>query len=108
MQKKPREGAAALTVRVHAVGDGVLDLQPHLVPPGEVKDDGPAGGGLLASFCGSDYGVAVTEQAYLQSPTGDCQVEVEDVGSVDGGCVDAPERVEVALLVGQDVWERNG
>lgn len=31
----------------------------------------------------------------------------EDVGAVDGGCVDAVS-VKVVLLVGKDVWERNG
>lgn len=107
VQEIPRERAAALAVGVHAIGDGVLHLQPHPVSPGEVEDDSLAGGGVVGSFRCSDHRVEVAEQADFKCSTGNRQVEAEDVGAVDGGCVDAHKWVEVPLPVGKDVWERN-
>lgn len=48
------------------------------------------------------------EEADFQNPTGNRQVEAEDVGAVDGGRVDPSDPVEVALPVGEDTWERDG
>lgn len=108
VQQVPRERAAALVVSENAISDGILHLQPHLIECFEVEDDCLAGRGLAGSLCCSDYRVAVEEQADLKSPEGDRQVVREDVGAVDGGSVDAGERVEVPLQVGEDMWESDG
>lgn len=107
VQQIPGERAGALTVGEHAVGCGVLHLQPHLVSHGEVEHNSLAGGGMVGCFCCFDYRVEVAEQTDLKRLEGDRQVEGEDVGAVDGGGVDAPDRVEVPLPVGKDVCERN-
>lgn len=64
-----------------------------------------AAGGLVHPFRHPDVGVEVPEEAHLEGPSGDGQVEAEDVGAVDGGRVDPPERVKVPLLVGEDMRE---
>lgn len=107
MEEIPGERAGALAVRVHAVGGGIFDLQPHSVAPAQVEADAVAGGGLVGRFRHPDKGVEVVEEADFENPAGNCQVEAEDVGAVDGGCVDPPGRVEVAVPVGEYTWERN-
>lgn len=64
-------------------------------------------GGLAGTFCCSDYRVEVAEQADLKRCTDDSQVVGENVGAIDGGRVHATEWVEVPLLVGNDLWEKN-
>lgn len=63
VQQIPRERASAFIISVHAIGGGVLHLQPNLVSHVEVEDHRVACGGWDGSFCYFSHRVEIAEQA---------------------------------------------
>lgn len=107
-QQVAREGGAVLAVGVDAIGQLVLDLQPHLVALTELQRETVAAGRLVGAFRCFGYGVVVAEQADLESSSSDGEMEGKDVGAVGRRDVDTLLRGEVALPVGEDMWEGDG